>query len=105
MEPEIKTVTRTSKSPGNGGFQSLKKCTPTSRRLLATLSRRNPMTNTKTKTMPGKAERMAEAKKKGVSELSLYIGYAEKFGIEPAPSAKKAWAKVEKAAAKKEGSK
>lgn len=55
------------------------------------------------KGFPTKAERMEKAKSSSKSELQIYIEACEKFDVKPAPSAAKAWAKAEKAAAKKEG--
>jgi len=37
--------------------------------------------------MPGKAERMAVAKKNGHSELEVYLDLCKKFGRKPAASA------------------
>jgi D-alanyl-D-alanine carboxypeptidase len=48
-----------------------------------------------------KAERIAYAAKHDQSELEVYMTLCRKEGIEPAPSAAKAWAKQEKKAAKK----
>jgi hypothetical protein len=50
-----------------------------------------------------KAERIAYAAKHDISELEVYMTLCRKEGIEPAPSAAKAWAKQEKKAAKKDG--
>jgi len=49
----------------------------------------------KTMKMPSKAERTKIAKKKGQTELQVYIGLCKKFGRKPAASAV---ARVKKAA-------
>jgi len=62
-----------------------------------------PKAERKKKLSMSKEERMALAKKSDKSELEIYMNLCRKEGVEPAKSAAKAWAKAEKAAAKKEG--
>lgn len=42
---------------------------------------------TKKESMPGKAQRLAIAKKEGKSELAVYLELCKKFGRKPAESA------------------